>query len=73
MEKPTTIDNMREVEIEIDGASSSPSLSQSQEMAPDRELKNADPSDMKNPQNWSRTRKTLLFVSLMGSSLLADG
>jgi hypothetical protein len=74
MEKPTTIDNMREVEIEIDGATSSPSLSHSQEMAlSDRELKNADPSDMKNPRNWSRTRKTLLFVSLMGSSLLADG
>jgi hypothetical protein len=71
MEKPATIDNMREVEI--DGATS-PSLSQSQEMAlPDCELKNADPSDMKNPQNWSRTRKTLLFASLMGSSLLADG
>lgn len=69
MEKPTSIDNMREVEI--DGATS-PSLSQ--EMAlPEGELKNADPSDMKNPQNWSRTRKSLLFVSLMGSSLLADG
>jgi hypothetical protein len=71
MEKPTTIDNIREVEID---RATSPSLSQSQETAlPDRELKNADPSDMKNPQNWSRTRKTLLFVSLMGSSLLADG
>jgi hypothetical protein len=69
MEKTTPIDNMREVEI--DGATS-PSLSQETAL-PDRELKNADPSDMKNPQNWSRTRKTLLFVSLMSSSLLADG
>ncbi|OOQ82608.1 polyamine transporter [Penicillium brasilianum] len=69
MEKTTPIDNMREVEI--DGAAS-PSLSQETAL-PDRELKNADPSDMKNPQNWSRTRKTLLFVSLMSSSLLADG
>lgn len=72
MEKPTTIDNTREVEI--DASTSSPSLSQSQEMAlSDRELKNVGLSDMKNPQNWSSTRKTLLFVSLMGSSLLADG
>lgn len=69
MEKTTPIDNMREVEI--DGAAS-PSLSRETAL-PDRELKNADPSDMKNPQNWSRTRKTLLFVSLMSSSLLADG
>lgn len=69
MEKPTPIDDMRE--FEIDRATS---RSHSQEMnLSDRELKNADRSDMKNPQNWSRTRKTLLFVSLMGSSLLADG
>jgi hypothetical protein len=69
MEKPTPV--YKTSEIETDGATSS---SLSQDMAlPDHELKNVDPSDMKNPQNWSRTRKTLLFASLMGSSLLADG
>lgn len=58
-------------EVEID---STTSASHSQEMNfSDLESKNADPSDMKNPRNWSRTRKTMLFVSLMGSSLLADG
>ena len=69
MEKSTPIHNMSEVEIDR-----ATSASHSQEMNfSDRELKNADTSDRKNPQNWSRTRKTLLFVSLMGSSLLADG
>lgn len=58
-------------EVEIDSATSA---SHSQVMNfSDHELKNADPSDMKNPRNWSRMRKTMLFVSLMGSSLLADG
>jgi hypothetical protein len=69
MEKSTPIHNMSEVEID-----SATSASHSQVMNfSDHELKNADPSDMKNPRNWSRTRKTMLFVSLMGSSLLADG
>lgn len=26
-----------------------------------------------DPRNWSSTRKTLLFIALMSSSLLADG
>jgi hypothetical protein len=29
--------------------------------------------DPLNPRNWSSSRKTMLFVSLMTSSLLADG
>jgi hypothetical protein len=29
--------------------------------------------DPLNPRNWSSARKTMLFVSLMTSSLLADG
>lgn len=29
--------------------------------------------DERNPQNWSQRRKTLLFLALMSSSLLADG
>lgn len=33
-----------------------------------------DPSsDPRNPQNWSRLKKGLLFTALMSSSLLADG
>ncbi len=32
-----------------------------------------DPTDTRNPQNWSRTKKNLVFVALMSSSILADG
>ncbi|KAJ5160675.1 uncharacterized protein N7482_007679 [Penicillium canariense] len=68
MEKPTLVDEMREMDETVNSspAAMSPHL-------PDPELKNADPTDMNNPQNWSRTRKNLLFLALMGSSLLADG
>ncbi|KGO67500.1 Major facilitator superfamily domain, general substrate transporter [Penicillium italicum] len=44
-----------------------------------QELKEHDPNsevkarDHLNPRNWSSARKTMLFVSLMTSSLLADG
>ncbi|KAJ5112056.1 hypothetical protein N7532_000101 [Penicillium argentinense] len=37
------------------------------ESSPERDM------DPRNPQNWSSTRKTLLFIALMSSSLLADG
>jgi hypothetical protein len=36
-------------------------------------LESADPSDTSNPQNWSSTKKALLFGALMSSSILADG
>lgn len=39
----------------------------------DNEKDNDNEMDVRNPQNWSSTRKTLLFVALMSSSLLADG
>lgn len=35
--------------------------------------KSKNEMDEKNPQDWSHTRKTLLFIALMSSSLLADG
>lgn len=57
------MDTLRELDEEA-------SLSRSQET---RETKEVDALDSQNPQNWSSTRKTLLFVSLMSSSLLADG
>lgn len=63
MEKPSPMDTLREMD-ELS------SLSQSHET---HEMKEVDPMDSRNPRNWSATRKTLLFVSLMSSSLLADG
>lgn len=32
-----------------------------------------DRNDSKDPKNWSNTRKHLIFVALMSSSLLCDG
>ncbi|KIX06274.1 uncharacterized protein Z518_04249 [Rhinocladiella mackenziei CBS 650.93] len=32
-----------------------------------------DPSDDRNPQNWSPWKKRLVFIALMSSSILADG
>ncbi|KAJ5761842.1 uncharacterized protein N7511_005224 [Penicillium nucicola] len=63
MEKPFTIASMREME----NATSLQSLEA-------RDLKDESESkDPLNPRNWSSSRKTLLFISLMTSSLLADG
>lgn len=62
MEKPCPFEDTRE----MDGTAS---LSQSRETLDSKE----DVMDLGNPQNWSTTRKSLLFVSLMSSSLLADG
>jgi hypothetical protein len=63
MEKPFTIESMREVE--------NATLSQSFEVLDSND--EPDSRDPENPRNWSSTRKTLLFISLMTSSLLADG
>jgi len=32
-----------------------------------------DPNDARSPKNWSTTKKHLIFVALMSSSLLCDG
>lgn len=65
MEKPSLMDALRELDEEA-------SLPRSQD-SETRETKEVDALDSQNPQNWSSSRKTLLFVSLMSSSLLADG
>ncbi|KAF7713416.1 Uncharacterized protein PECH_001575 [Penicillium ucsense] len=58
-------------EFQLDEVSTA---SQSQEMIiSEHGMKTLDSMDKNNPRNWSRARKTLLFVSLMSSSLLADG
>lgn len=45
-----------------------------QSLSPEmKELEFPRSDDPLDPKNWSSTRKTLLFVSLMSSSLLADG
>jgi hypothetical protein len=63
MEKLFTIESMRDME--------NASPSQSYEA---RDFKDESESrDSLNPRDWSSTRKTLLFISLMTSSLLADG
>lgn len=62
MEKPCPFEDTRE----MDGTAS---LSQSHETLDSKD----GVMDPRNPQNWSSTRKTLLFVALMSSSLLADG
>jgi hypothetical protein len=36
-------------------------------------LKDRDPTDKRNPRNWSLAKKRLLFTALISSSLLADG
>lgn len=36
-------------------------------------LKEPDPNDTASPQNWSRHKKNFIFVTLMSSSILADG
>lgn len=66
MEKLSQLDILREMDEEA-------SLSQSHETHEVHEKEEVDTLDSKNPQNWSSTRKTLLFASLMSSSLLADG
>lgn len=62
MEKPCPFEDTREMD-------SAASLSQSHETHDSKD----GVMDPQNPRNWSFTRKTLLFVSLMSSSLLADG
>lgn len=62
MEKPNLCEEARVMD-------SAASLSQSHETHDSKD----GVMDPRNPQNWSSTRKTLLFVSLMSSSLLADG
>lgn len=61
MEKQVPMDQTREMD-EV-----SPSGS------PHQQAKEADAMDVQNPQNWSSRRKSLLFIALMSSSLLADG
>ncbi|EPS31921.1 hypothetical protein PDE_06880 [Penicillium oxalicum 114-2] len=69
MEKDTFIGEIGG--IELDGASTA---SQSRELiASEYGTKTREVMDRHNPRNWNRMRKTLLFASLMGSSLLADG
>ncbi|KAJ5569333.1 Major facilitator superfamily domain general substrate transporter [Penicillium hetheringtonii] len=63
MEKNSPIHETREMD--------SPSLSTLHESCSRFESKGE--MDEQNPQNWSNTRKTLLFIALMSSSLLADG
>lgn len=60
MEKPLTMADLREMDEDT-------SLSHSSDMHQSKEVMDSHPRD------WSSTRKTLLFVSLMSSSLLADG
>jgi hypothetical protein len=67
MEKPSLTESTHELETACASASHST-----------HDLKSADAdsetaTDVMNPRNWTQRRKTLLFVSLMTSSLLADG
>jgi hypothetical protein len=64
MEKPCPFEEAREMT-----GSASASLSQSHETHDSKD----GVMDPRNPQNWSTARKALVFVSLMSSSLLADG
>jgi hypothetical protein len=66
MEKLSPLDILREMDEEA-------SSSRSHETHEVREKEEVDSIDSQNPQNWGSARKTLLFVSLMSSSLLADG
>jgi hypothetical protein len=36
-------------------------------------LKDCDPTDKRNPRNWSPFKKRMLFTALIASSFLADG
>lgn len=63
MEKNSPIHETREMD--------SPSLSTLHESC--SRVGSKGEMDEQNPQNWSNTRKTLLFIALMSSSLLADG
>ncbi|CAI7593225.1 hypothetical protein N7533_011483 [Penicillium manginii] len=51
----------------------SPSLSQDASAHEVQSGEMKGDTDERNPQNWSQRRKTLLFLALMSSSLLADG
>ncbi len=67
MEKPSPIYTTREMEAV------SPSPSHGIEWKNSDVGSDIESRDPLNPRNWSSARKTLLFVSLMTSSLLADG
>ncbi|KFY05036.1 hypothetical protein O988_00330 [Pseudogymnoascus sp. VKM F-3808] len=43
------------------------------EIAIDFAATEVDSSDIKNPKNWSSTRKHVIFAALMSSSILCDG
>ncbi|KAJ5772778.1 hypothetical protein N7457_007674 [Penicillium paradoxum] len=66
MEKPATVFNT----LEMEAATPSRSQEKQEWKDTDSDVASGDPL---NPRNWTSTRKTLLFVSLMSSSLLADG
>lgn len=66
MEKPSALDILCEMDEEA-------SSSRSHETHEIREKEDVDSMDSQSPRGWSSTRKTLLFASLMSSSLLADG
>lgn len=68
MEGLKSLERLEPVE-ELSETSARASLSRSDT----HETKMAEDMDPRNPQNWSRSRKTLLFIALMSSSLLADG
>lgn len=68
MEKDSPINEVREMD--------SPSPSVSRDVSYENKLDEAKEKmdmDERNPKNWTKTRKTLLFIALMSSSLLADG
>lgn len=62
MKKPVPVNNMQEVDTVR--------LSCHDQGFKDSEAGDGHDQD---PRNWSSTRKTLLFIALMSSSLLADG
>jgi hypothetical protein len=68
MEKPVPFYTMHEME-----AASPSSSRETQEWKESQTDSVVESNDRLNPRNWSSARKTLLFVSLMTSSLLADG
>ncbi|KAJ5549705.1 hypothetical protein N7535_002358 [Penicillium sp. DV-2018c] len=68
MEKPFPFYTMHE--MEATSPSSSRETHEWKESAADSVVES---NDQLNPRNWSSARKTMLFVSLMTSSLLADG
>ncbi|KAJ5129166.1 uncharacterized protein N7515_005205 [Penicillium bovifimosum] len=68
MEKPIPFYTMHEME-----AASPSSSRETQEWKKSHTDSGVESNDRLDPRNWSSARKTLLFVSLMSSSLLADG